>query len=114
MNCTEVHLQIGAAPQASTPELEAHLCECAACAAYRREMLELDAQILQALKIDPAVLERDAPGADVVPGDILKNEGASQPAARLVPSSPPVPENSSWAASMARQWALAASVLLAV
>ena len=111
MNCTEVHLQIGAEPQASTPELEAHLRECAACADYRREMRELDEQILRALQIDLAALESDAP-ADAVPGDVLKNEAAARLAERLAPSPPP--ENSSWAASMARQWALAASVLFAV
>ena len=114
MNCTEVHLRIGAEPQATTAELEAHLGECAACADYRREMLELDAQILHALKVDLAALENDVPRADVPASDVPKSEPPARPAVRLVTNTPPAPEKTSWAASMARQWALAASVLFAV
>jgi len=112
MNCTEVHLAIGAEPQAMTPALEAHLRECASCADYRREMLELDAQIHRALKIDLAALRGDAPQTDGA-----KTEPSSaRPAVRLVSSPlPPSPlEDSSWRASFKRQWALAASVLFAV
>jgi hypothetical protein len=111
MNCTEVHLAIGAEPQGTSPELEAHLRECAPCAEYRREMLELDAQILRAMKIDLDTLPSDAAQADVA-----KSEPSGRRAVRLVSSTPPppVPEKSSWVASLKQQWALAASVLFAV
>jgi hypothetical protein len=114
MNCNEVHLRIGAEPQAMTPELDAHLRECAACADYRREMLELDTEILRALKIDLGAPQTELPSGDALRGDVPKNEPPARPAVRLVASTPPAPEKSSWAASMARQWALAASVLFAV
>jgi hypothetical protein len=111
MNCTEVHLAIGAEPQAMTPVLEAHLRECPACADYRREMLELDAQIHRALKIDLAALRADTSAADAA-----KSEPAARPAVRLVASTPLTPprEETSWGAALKRQWALAASVLFAV
>jgi hypothetical protein len=111
MNCTEVHLAIGAEPAGTTPELEAHLRECASCAEYRREMLELDAQIHRALKIDLAALRDDAPRIDA-----SRSEPPARPGVRLVPSTlpPTAPEKSSWAASLKQQWALAASVLFAV
>lgn len=110
MNCTAVHLAIGAEPQGMTPELEAHLRECASCAEYRREMLELDAQILRAMKIDLAALRSDAPQADAA------QDLPARPPVRLVSSAPPSPppEKSSWGAVLKRQWALAASVLFAV
>jgi hypothetical protein len=111
MNCTEVHLAIGAEPQGMTPALEAHLRECASCAEYRREMLELDTRIHRALKIDLAALRADAPHADAA-----KGEPATRPPVRLVTSTPPppAPEESSWGATFKRQWALAASVLFAL
>jgi hypothetical protein len=111
MNCTEVHLAIGAEPQAMTPALEAHLRECPSCAEYRREMLELDAQIHRALKIDLNALR-----SDVAQTDADDSESATRPAVRLVSSTlpPPAPEKSSWGAVLRRQWALAASVLFAV
>jgi hypothetical protein len=52
MNCSDCQLSLGAEPSATSPELEAHLRECAACAEYRREMLKLDADIRRALTID--------------------------------------------------------------
>lgn len=111
MNCTEVHLAIGAEPQGMTPALEAHLRECASCAEYRREMLELDARIHRALKIDLAALRADVPQTDAA-----MSEPAARPAVRLVTSAPPPtpPEESSWGAAFKRQWALAASVLFAL
>jgi hypothetical protein len=109
MNCTDVHLAIGAEPQAMTPALEAHLRECASCAEYRREMLELDAQIHRALQIDLAALR-----SDVSQAEAAKGESSARPAVRLVSSTPPPPEQSSWAAALRRQWALAASVLFAI
>jgi hypothetical protein len=97
MNCSQVHLAIGAEPRGMSPAIEQHLRECAACAVYQREMLELDERIQRALQIDMAALKNDAP---------------TKPAVRLVPSAPPPQQ--SWLASAGRQWALAASVLLAV
>jgi len=84
MKCSDIQLSLGAEPSATSPELEAHLRECAACAEYRSEMLRLDADIRRALMIDvnalPAV--------------------SAEPRARKF--------------SRVRQWALAASVLLSI
>jgi anti-sigma factor RsiW len=99
MKCNEVHLAIGAEPQKVTPELEQHLRECASCATYRREMLELDAKIQGALKIDLAALKADAP---------------PRPNVRLVTNTPAPPARPSWMVAIRRQWAIAASVLVAV
>jgi hypothetical protein len=99
MNCSDAHLAIGAEPHSASPELEAHLRECSACMQYRREMLELDERIHRALKIDLAALKSDAPARSAV---------------RLVPSAAAPPVETSWLASLGRQWALAASVLFAV
>ena len=99
MKCSDLHLAIGAEPQATSPELEAHLRECAACARYQSEMIELDRQIQRALKIDLGALKSDALMRPVV--RLVANESASV-------------RESSWAARAGRQWALAASVLLAV
>ena len=52
MKCSDFQLSLGAEPSATSPELEAHVRECAACAQYRREMLKLDADIRRALMID--------------------------------------------------------------
>jgi len=110
MNCTEAHIAIGAEPQGTSPTLEAHLRECASCAEYRREMLELDAQIHRALQIDLAALRSDAAQTDAP-----KSEPHARPAVRLVSGeAPPPPQKSSWVSSLRHQWALAASVLFAV
>jgi uncharacterized protein DUF3379 len=86
MKCGDVHLQLGAEPTVSTPELEAHLRECAECLQYQREMLKLEEGIRRALEIDiPAAKPMAAPPALVAP-----------------------------TYSRGRQWALAASVLIAV
>ncbi len=89
MNCSDVHLTLGAEPSATSPELEAHVRECAVCGQFRTEMLRLDEKIRRALTVDIPPLERHAP--------------ANSPVAQR-----PVPY------SRSRQWALAASVLLAV
>ena len=99
MKCSEVHLAIGAEPQCLGPELEQHLRQCAACADYRREMLLLDDEIRRALDVNV---------------DALKSEAPARPAVRLVSSTPPAPVRASWASTMGRQWALAASVMFAV
>ncbi len=99
MNCSEVHLAIGAEPQNLSAELEQHLRACEPCARYRREMLELDQQIHRALSIDPAALKADTP---------------ARPNVRLVASPPVSPSRRPWIAAMSRQGALAASILVAV
>ena len=90
MNCSDVHLTLGAEPATTSPELEAHVRECAACAQFRAEMLRLDEKIRRALTVDIPPLEHDA-----------------------TPSSRPVVQRPAPYAR-SRQWALAASVLLAV
>lgn len=52
MKCSDIQLSLGAEPSATSPELEAHLRECAACAEYRKEMIRLDADIKRALMIN--------------------------------------------------------------
>ena len=42
MNCSDVHLTLGAEPAITSPELEAHVRECGACAQFRSEMQKLD------------------------------------------------------------------------
>lgn len=80
MNCEEARLQIGADPSAATPDLEAHVAGCGACARFRAEMRALDVDIRRALQ-----------------------EPLRAAASRRQRPQPP------W-----RQWALAASVLLAM
>lgn len=92
MNCSDVHLTLGAEPSATSPELEAHLRECAACAQFRSEMQRLDEKIRRALTIEIPAREFRAPPA---PGGYTVTKT-------------PVPY------SRSRQWALAASVLVAV
>jgi len=63
VNCSDVHLTLGAEPSATSPELEAHLRECAACAQFRGEMQKLDEKIRRALTIDIPAQEFRAPPA---------------------------------------------------
>ena len=95
MNCSDVHLTLGAEPSATSPELEAHLRECAACAQFRTEMLRLDEKIRRALVIDIPAEEFRAPPVPAQYG-LTKTTQAQAPYSR------------------SKQWALAASVLLAV
>ena len=88
MNCSDVHLALGAEPSATSPELDAHVRECAACAQFRSEMLRLDEQIRRALTVEIPPLERGP-------------QPATYPVAKKT-------------ATYGRSWALAASVLLAV
>lgn len=92
MNCSDVHLTLGAEPATTSPEIETHLRECAACAQFRAEMLRLDEKIRRALTIDIPAQEFHAPPAPAKYG--------------LTKTSVPY--------SRSKQWALAASVLLAV
>ena len=100
MKCSDAHLAIGAEPHGTSPELEQHLHDCASCAQFRREMRELDAQIHRAMKIDIAALKADSP---------------ARPTVRLVSNTPPAPPpRQSWVSNITRQWAMAASVLVAL
>lgn len=100
MKCSDAHLAIGAEPQATSPELEQHLRDCASCTQFRREMRDLDAQIHRAMKIDMAALKADAP---------------ARPSVRLVSNAPPAAQTRrSWLSNVTRQWAMAASVLVAL
>ena len=92
MNCSDVHLTLGAEPSATSPELETHLRECAACAQFRAEMQRLDEKIRRALTIDIPSHEFHAPPT---------------PATYALTKTPA-------RYSRSKQWALAASVLLAV
>jgi len=58
MNCDAARELIGADPQASSPELDAHLSTCAACKAYRQEMQAFDARLRRALAFDPRPLQQ--------------------------------------------------------
>jgi len=100
MKCSDAHLAIGAEPQGTSPELEQHLRDCVSCAQFRSEMRDLDVQIHRAMKIDMAALKADAP---------------ARPSVRLVSNSPPAPPaRQSWLSNVTRQWAMAASVLMAL
>lgn len=57
MNCDAARLLIGADPHATSPELEAHVRGCAACARFREQMRSLDAHIRRAMQ-DPPQLVR--------------------------------------------------------
>jgi hypothetical protein len=85
-------LTLGAEPSATSPEIEAHLRECAACAQFRAEMVRLDEKIRRALTIDIPPQEFRAPPVSATYA-VTKTRAPY---------------------SRGRQWALAASVLLAV
>jgi hypothetical protein len=53
MNCHDVHRLIGAEPNASSPEIAAHVAACPGCAEYLLEMLALEANIRRALEEAP-------------------------------------------------------------
>ncbi|MBX5460518.1 MAG: DUF3379 family protein [Steroidobacteraceae bacterium] len=110
MNCTDAQVAIGAEPHSMTPELGEHLRTCAACAEYRREMIELDDRILRALRLAPASLKSDVNGrpavrlvSDAQPAENVEPGGVVQP-----------PRESRHAGNGQRSWALAASVVFAV
>jgi len=93
VNCSDVHLTLGAEPSVTSPELEAHLRECAACAQFRAEMQRLDEKIRRALTIDIPAHEFHAPP---------------------IPATYTIAKVPASHARSARSWALAASVLAAV
>ena len=83
MNCEHARLLIGADPASLAPELQEHLSECHACNAFRTEMLTLEGRIQRVLQDSPL----------------------RAPVTTLAPRARPKP---AW-----RQWALAASILVA-
>jgi hypothetical protein len=83
VNCEHARLLIGADPSAMPAELQEHLADCHACSAFRTEMLGLEDRVQRAMQQAPLAAPASAPVRRQRP----------QPA---------------W-----RQWALAASVLVA-
>ena len=83
MNCEHARLLIGADPASVPAELEEHLRECHACSTFRTEMLSLEGRIQRVLQEPPL----------------------SAPVTTLVPRPRAQP--------LWRQWALAASILVA-
>jgi hypothetical protein len=64
VNCLDVRRALGAEPGRRTPELEAHLAGCTACAQYAAEMARLEATIRRALEVPvPAAGARPARGS---------------------------------------------------
>jgi hypothetical protein len=95
VKCTDVHLSLGAEPGVTSPELEAHLRECASCTEFRREMQRLTDKIRRALMINLESIQSDA-GSGVTP---IQAARVQQAPAGL---------------SRRKHFALAASVLLSV
>jgi hypothetical protein len=102
MRCAEVRRRLGAEPPAATAELDAHVAHCGDCAAYRREMLELDGRIARALELP---VSTRVPAAGGAVADVAATV-AARAAAREAGAAPPKSRTG-------RAWALAASVLLA-
>jgi hypothetical protein len=96
MICEDARLAIGAAPDESTAELEAHLAGCAQCREFRVQTLALNERIRGAMQLPP-------PGFNA---GMAAQVGIGAPAA-IVPTT-------ARRATSRRGWALAASVLLAV
>lgn len=115
MNCKEAHLAIGAEPEAMTPALEQHLHACAACADYRKEMLELNGEIRRALAMElPAPKSDAATDAALARATVQPSASTPRPAMDGDRRRTLAAANESWLAALGRQWALAASVLFAV
>jgi len=51
MNCLDVRRVLGAEPARRSPEIDAHLGECAGCARHAAELARLDEVILRALRV---------------------------------------------------------------
>jgi anti-sigma factor RsiW len=108
MKCADVHLSLGAEPASTSPELEAHLRECPACAEFRREMLQLDEKIRRALMIDVSAFDQATrAGLQVLDGGSPRTDREQVPAAQTPPAE--------WRRRSARRhYALAASLLVGV
>jgi hypothetical protein len=64
VNCLDVRRALGAEPGHRSPELDAHLAECTACAQYAAELARLEATLRRALEVPvPAAGARPAAGA---------------------------------------------------
>jgi len=61
MGCLEFRQRCGAEPDCELPAFTGHERECAACAAHARQLRELDASILQALRIPVRTPRRASP-----------------------------------------------------
>ncbi len=53
MTCLEFRRRVGAEPFASGPDIEAHRCECAACARHQDDLRAMDGVIRRALTVNP-------------------------------------------------------------
>jgi anti-sigma factor RsiW len=108
MKCADVHLSLGAEPAFKSPELEAHLRECPACAEFQREMLQLDEKIRRALMIDVSAFDQATrPGLHGLDGESARTDRQQVPAAHI-----PAAE---WRRRSGRtHYALAASLLVGV
>jgi hypothetical protein len=95
MICEQARLQIGAAPDENSAELDAHLTGCAECRAFHVASRALNEHIRRAMQLPP-------PGVSLVAGPQVGIGApmAGRPLARK-------------ASGVRRGWALAASVLLA-
>jgi hypothetical protein len=96
MICEDARLAIGAAPDESTAELEAHLAGCAQCREFRVQTLALNERIRRAMQLPP-------PGFDA---GMAAQVGIGAPAVIVPPTGRQLTSR--------RGWALAASILLAV
>jgi hypothetical protein len=72
VNCLDVRRTLGAEPGRRTPELEAHLAGCAACAKYAAEMARLEATLRRALEVPVPV---PVPAAGVRPAAATRPRG---------------------------------------
>jgi hypothetical protein len=70
MSCRDFRLTIGAEPDGTSSDLEAHLAQCTACREFRREMRALEQNIHRALELDLAPQPR--PAAPVRPKKIMR------------------------------------------
>jgi len=101
MTCNEARELIGADPESMTPELQAHLSDCADCQSFRKEMLALNARIRRALEIDwrkmgaqpapPTPVQAPPATASPPPASLRPDNSNVVPFAR--PERAPVPKN---------------------
>jgi hypothetical protein len=79
VNCLDARRALGAEPNQRTPELEAHLAACPACADYAAELARLDRQIRRALEVPvpaaPRVFQPSASGAS----NVARRAAANRP-----------------------------------
>jgi len=60
MNCDEFRLVVGAEPHSTREDVILHASQCMHCAAYRREIQDMDRAILRALQVDVVEATRPA------------------------------------------------------